>query len=103
MNLFGKKTPADSNVVNTKIKTIKILGPGCGNCQALEKATKKALAQLGWQVSLEHVTDFEQITNYGVMSTPGLVFNQKVISAGRVLTVTQIKQRLLDFQGEADV
>ena len=49
------------------------------------------------------MTDFEQITNYGVMSTPGLVFNQKVISAGRVLTVTQIKQCLLDFQGEADV
>lgn len=102
MNLFGKKT-SNPKVYNTKIKTIKILGPGCPNCIALEKATQKALAQLGWSIKLEHVTDVVAITNYGVLSTPALMVNQEILSAGQVLTSQQVKELLVKFEGEADV
>lgn len=65
--------------------SIKILGPGCKNCVALEQNTKLALTQLGIQANLEKVSDMSAIAGYGIMSTPGLVINEKVVSVGRVL------------------
>lgn len=67
------------------IKNVKILGSGCANCNRLEQATKEALTTLGIEIPVEHVTDFIQIAQYGVMSTPALVINDKVVSYGRVL------------------
>lgn len=63
---------------------IEILGPGCANCAALEHATHAALAQLGWQADVEHVTDYATIAGYGVMSTPALVVDEQVLLIGRV-------------------
>lgn len=65
--------------------SIKILGPGCKNCVALTENTKLALAQLGMQANIEKVTDMSVIASYGIMSTPGLVINEKVVSFGKVL------------------
>ncbi|MGE4589509.1 MAG: thioredoxin family protein [Acidaminococcaceae bacterium] len=64
---------------------IKILGSGCVNCVTLAENTKKALAEVGVEAEIEKVTDFAEIAKYGVMSTPGLVIDEKVVSYGKVL------------------
>lgn len=73
---------------------IKILGGGCAKCNQLEKATKEALQQLDMDATIEHVTDFAQIAAYGVMSTPALVVDEKVVSYGKVLKTGEIKKIL---------
>ena len=69
-----------------KEASVKVLGSGCAKCNSLEGAVKEALAELGMDTTVEHVTDFAQIASYGVMSTPALVVDGKVVSFGRVLT-----------------
>ncbi len=69
---------------------VKILGSGCKKCNELEANTKQALKQLGLDTDVDHVTDFAQIAAYGVMTTPALVFNGKVISYGKVLKPEEI-------------
>ncbi len=73
---------------------IEILGPGCANCQALEANTRQAVADLGLDVTLDKVTDYAAIVGYGVMSTPGLVVDGRVVSTGRVPTAVQISELL---------
>lgn len=83
-----------STVVAKTTKTvdeIKVLGPGCAKCQALEKAVLAALAELGLDTTIDHVTDYAQIAAYGVMSTPALVVDGKVVSYGRVLSKDEAK------------
>ena len=63
---------------------IKILGSGCPNCKKLEEETKKAVANLAIEAQFEKVTDYQEIINYDVLSTPGLVINEKVVSSGRI-------------------
>ena len=72
------------------MKTIKVLGSGCKSCHALYDNAKEADKQAGLNVELEYVTDLEKIMSYGVMSTPALVFNEQVVSMGKVLKVNQI-------------
>jgi small redox-active disulfide protein 2 len=69
---------------------IKILGSGCAKCNALEQATKEAVAELGLDVEVQHVTDMEEIMRYGVMSTPALVVDDQVRLAGRIPKVDDI-------------
>ncbi len=69
---------------------IKVLGPGCKNCEILTNNTKEALSTLGMQANLEKVTDLAKIAQYGVMSTPGLMINDKVVSYGKVLKANDI-------------
>jgi small redox-active disulfide protein 2 len=64
---------------------IKILGSGCKNCVTLAENTKEALSELGIEAQMEKVTDFVEIAKYGIMSTPGLVIDEKVVSFGKVL------------------
>ena len=64
---------------------VKVLGSGCAKCHALENAVCEALAELGMDTTIDHVTDFAQIAAYGVMSTPALVVDGKVVSYGKVL------------------
>ncbi len=70
--------------------SVKILGSGCAKCNQLEAATKEALERLGMDPAVDHVTDFSQIAAYGVMSTPALVVDGKVVSYGRVLTADEV-------------
>ncbi len=70
---------------------VKVLGSGCAKCNALEEATREALAELGMDTTIDHVTDFTQIAAYGVMSTPALVVDGKVISYGKVLKKDEAK------------
>ena len=63
---------------------IKILGSGCPNCKKLEEETKKAASNLALEASYEKVTDYTEIMEYDVLSTPGLVINGTVFSSGRI-------------------
>lgn len=73
---------------------VKILGSGCAKCNELEVRTKEAMELVGMQPDIEHVTDFIQIASYGVMTTPALVVDGKVVSLGKVLSVEEIKELL---------
>ena len=72
------------------IMTIKILGPGCRNCVALTENVKAVLTQLKMEANIEKVTDMAVIAGYGVMSTPGLVINEELVSYGKVLKPNDI-------------
>jgi small redox-active disulfide protein 2 len=71
---------------------IKILGPGCKNCLALEAKVKEVLAELGLSAQVEKVTDMQEIMRYDILMTPGLVINGKVKVFGRVPSHDEIKQ-----------
>ncbi|MCI8418326.1 MAG: thioredoxin family protein [Lachnospiraceae bacterium] len=79
--------------------SIKILGSGCAKCNQLESATRAALEQLGMDLEIDHITDFTQIAAYGVMSTPALVVDGKVIAYGKVLKTDEIVKLLLKNRG----
>ncbi len=66
------------------MKTIEVLGPGCNNCQRLEAAAREAVAMAGLDAEVVHVTDYAEIAAKGVMNTPGLIIDGKVVSTGRV-------------------
>ena len=79
--------------------SVKILGSGCAKCNQLEAAAREALAQLGMDCSIDHVTDFAQIAAYGVMTTPALVVDGKVVSYGKVLKTEEVVKLLQKVQG----
>ncbi len=70
--------------------TIEILGTGCAKCRALEENVKQAVAKSGKFAQIKKVDDITEIMKYGVMSTPGLVIDSKVVSVGKVPSVDDI-------------
>ncbi len=75
---------------------IKLLGACCsGNCSLLEKNLFSALAELGWELKVERVTDLTSLLQYGCLKAPGLLINGKLVSQGTVLGSKQIKEILL--------
>lgn len=77
---------------------VKILGGGCDKCNQLEKAAIEALTELGMDTSIEHVKDYEKIAAYGVMTTPALVIDGKVVSYGKVLKKDEVIKILKDVR-----
>ena len=73
---------------------IKVLGPGCVNCEKLEKEVKDTLAELNIAADVQKVTDMNQITEHGVMMTPALVINDEVKVSGRVPKKEEVKKWL---------
>jgi small redox-active disulfide protein 2 len=71
---------------------IKILGPGCRNCDKLEKETINALAELDVAAEIEKVSDLDKIMEHDIMMTPGLIVNEKVKVFGRVPRKEEIKK-----------
>ena len=78
---------------------VKVLGSGCAKCNSLEQATRAALAELGMETAIDHVTDFAQIAAYGVMTTPALVVDGKVVSYGKVLSKDEAKALIQKVRG----
>lgn len=78
---------------------IKVLGSGCAKCHALEDAVKAALEALHMDTTIDHVTDFAQIAAYGVMTTPALVVDGKVVSYGKVLKPEEAKALIQKARG----
>ena len=69
---------------------IKVLGGGCRNCENLLAAVKEAVAAKGIEAEIEYVTDMALIMEYGIMSTPALMIDGKIVSMGRVLKVKDV-------------
>lgn len=78
---------------------VKVLGAGCAKCNALEEAARAALEELGMDAAIDHVTDFAQIAAYGVMTTPALVVDGKVVSYGKVLKKDEAKALIQKVRG----
>jgi len=111
MGLFGGKKDNNAKTVNCSCgnrntmhdegqpKTsdkasvsIKVLGSGCKNCQALLQNTKEAVSDMNLPADVEYVTDMVKIAQYGVMSMPVLVVNEQVVSMGRVLKPADVQK-----------
>jgi small redox-active disulfide protein 2 len=73
---------------------IKILGTGCPKCKKLEANTIEAVKTLGIDATVEKVTDLDKIMDYGVMMTPALVIDERVVASGKVLSTTEISTLL---------
>jgi len=73
---------------------IKVLGSGCSKCNILEKMTRETVAELGLSADISKVDDIVQIMGYGVMTTPALVIDEKVVLSGRVPTIPELKELL---------
>lgn len=73
---------------------IKVLGTGCPKCKALENATREAVAEAGINALVTKVEDIVEIMNYGVMTTPALVVDGKIVVKGKVPSVAEIKSLL---------
>lgn len=81
---------------------IQVLGPGCANCQRLETLARQAAAGLGIEAEIEKVTDMRQIMARGVMATPGLAVNDKLVSTGRVPSVSEVMTLIANVLAEED-
>ena len=74
---------------------IKVLGGGCCKCENLLGAVKEAVAEKGIDAEIEYITDMSKIMEYGIMSTPALMINNKVVSMGRVLKAKEVEKLLI--------
>lgn len=84
--MFGKKKTTE----NAEDAFVKIIRTGCRNCKVLEENTRAAMAELGMEQDIGHVTEVAEIARYGVMLTPALVFGKEVVSVGKVLKTNEI-------------
>ena len=98
MKMFGKKESVQNETGN---EAVKVLGGGCANCHALEAAAKAALAELGLPQEVGHITDFGEIAACGVMHTPALMVDGKVVASGRVLTKEEAKDLIVKAREQA--
>ena len=69
---------------------IKVLGPGCANCKKLAYLTDRAVIHLSIEAQIEKVTDYQEIMKYPILSTPGLVINEKLVVSGRIPSEAEI-------------
>ncbi|MBP6379940.1 MAG: TM0996/MTH895 family glutaredoxin-like protein [Sphingorhabdus sp.] len=76
------------------MKDIKVLGPGCKRCQTTEDMVKAAAAALGIEASIEKITDYAEMAKYGIVSTPGIVIDGKVVHAGGLPKEDDLKRWL---------
>lgn len=81
--------------------TIKILGSGCANCKKVEALTRQVIGDMGMSAEVIKVTDFGQIMQYPIVSTPGLVVNEKLVCAGRIPSPAEITTWLTTAELEA--
>jgi len=82
----------------SKICRLKLLGTGCRKCKALLAATEEAVKMSGVQAEIEYVTDMIKIAETGLLSTPGLIINDKIVSSGRVLVTQAIADLIAQNQ-----
>lgn len=100
MSLFGflkkseEKRLVDKALI-AKIKSVKVLGTGCKNCHMQYENVKKALDVMSIPVEAEYITDMAKIAEYGAMSMPVIVINEKVVSQGKVLKPSEVGKLIL--------
>jgi small redox-active disulfide protein 2 len=76
--------------------TIKVLGSGCANCKRVEQIARKVVTGMSLEAEVIKVTDYNDITAYNILSTPGLVINEKVVCSGRIPTPTEVTTWVAD-------
>lgn len=79
--------------------TIKVLGPGCDNCKKVEGVARKAVVMMGVEAEIIKVTEWIEIKKYPILSTPGLVVNEKLVCAGRIPTEAEVTTFIADALG----
>ncbi len=77
---------------------IKVLGPGCENCKKVDAVAHQAVANFGMEAQFEKITSYDEIMKYPILSTPGLVINEKLVCAGRIPTVAEVTTWLADAE-----
>jgi len=77
---------------------IKVLGTGCAKCKSLEKLTREVVAENRIEADIIKEEDIYKIMQFGVMSTPALVINQKVVLSGRLPSATELKEIIMKNQ-----
>jgi len=70
--------------------TIKVLGSGCANCKRLEQIARQVVSDMSIEAEVLKVTEYPDIMKYNVMSTPGLVINEKLVSSGRIPSAAEV-------------
>jgi small redox-active disulfide protein 2 len=76
--------------------TIKVLGSGCANCKRVEQIARKVVTQMSLDAQVIKVTDYNDITSYNILSTPGLVINENVVCSGRIPTPAEVTTWVTD-------
>ena len=89
--------------IQGRICCIKVLGSGCASCHALYENTQSAVKAMGISVEVEYITDLKKVMEYGVMSVPALVVNNKVVSTGKVLKTENVQKLLQKIVSESNV
>jgi small redox-active disulfide protein 2 len=89
--------------VNINGLTIAVLGMGCARCSQLESDVRDILSEMGIAADLRHVTDFKEISRYGVMGSPALVINNNVVAAGEVPPKSKIRQWIIEAYSAIDI
>ena len=77
---------------------IKVLGTGCSKCKALETATRNVIADMGINATIVKEEDIMKIMGYGIMHTPGLVINEKVVFSGRIPSGNELRDLITKNQ-----
>ena len=76
--------------------TVKVLGPGCANCNKVEVVTRKAVTEMSLEAEIIKVSDYAEIMEYPILSTPGLVINENLVCSGRIPTQAEVTSWLTD-------
>lgn len=76
--------------------TIKVLGSGCANCKRVEQIVRKIVTEMSLEAEVIKVTDYNDIASYNILSTPGLVINEKVVSHGRIPSPAEVTTWITD-------
>lgn len=105
MAFFNFKKDKNESLSDEKIQvngifTIKVLGSGCKACQSMYSNLQAALKGLEIDAQTQHITDMAQLAEYGIMTTPALVINEKVVSTGKILKPEEIRKLIVNFQGD---
>ncbi|MDD5703814.1 MAG: thioredoxin family protein [Dehalococcoidales bacterium] len=81
---------------------IKVLGPGCAKCHQLEQTTQEVVKELGIDAEIEYVKDITKIMEYPILTTPGLVIDEKLVVSGRVPSKAEVNTYITSAMANED-